>query len=45
MVEWYTRWSKKPVPEGLRVRVSLDAPNLGSMAEWSIAPALKTGVS
>ena len=23
---WYTRWSKKPMPKGLRVRVSLDAP-------------------
>ena len=24
---WYTRWSKKPMPKGLRVRVSSDAPN------------------
>ena len=24
---WYTRWSKKPMPKGLRVQVSLDAPN------------------
>ena len=26
VVEWYTRWFEKPVPKGLRVRVSLDAP-------------------
>ena len=23
---WYTRWSKKPMPKGLRVRVSSNAP-------------------
>ena len=31
VVEWYTRWFEKPVPKGLRVRVSLDAPNNGLM--------------
>ena len=27
VVEWYTRWSKKPVPKGLWVRVSPNAPD------------------
>ncbi len=36
---WYTRWSKKPMPKGLRVQVSPDAPrilwfNLGVMSAW-----------
>ena len=25
---WHTRWSKKPMPKGLRVQVSPDAPKL-----------------
>ena len=28
MVEWYTRWSKKPMPQGLRVQVSPVAPDV-----------------
>ena len=26
VAEWYTRWTKNPVPKGLRVRVPLTAP-------------------
>ena len=37
MVEWYTRWSKKPMPQGLRVQVSPVAPDVdlnASLAQW-----------
>ena len=28
VVEWYTHWPKKPMPQGLRVQVSPIAPNV-----------------
>lgn len=43
MVEWYTHWSKKPAPFGLRVQVSPFAPNYSASKSVGRRPDLDSG--